>query len=333
MRRSLIWGLIVLLGASLYSVVLRGESASPEKVEAVITYAPQVPPPITRKTPAHVVVHLEAIEQVGDLSQGVQYEFWTFNGHVPGPFIRVRVGDEIEVHLKNNEKNKNTHTIDFHAVNGPGGGMAHLMTDPGKENVMTFKALNPGFYVYHCAANPVPVHISNGLYGVILVEPENGLAPVDKEFYVMQSEFYTEAEIGTQGLQAQSSVKGMKEAPEYVVFNGKVGSLMESGALQAKVGDKVRIFFGNIGPNKISSFHVIGEIFDNVYREGSVSEPDHNIQTTTVPSGSASIVEFMLQEPGDYLLVDHAIFRLMRGAAGVLHVEGPENPAIFRKGN
>ncbi len=302
-----------------------------ETVEATLTYAPQVPSPLRRNKPAHVVVHLEAMEMIGELSPGVQYEFWTYNGHVPGPFIRVRVGDEVEVHLKNNQKSQNTHTVDFHAVTGPGGGMEHLMVEPGKEAVLQFKALNPGLYIYHCAANPVPIHISNGLYGLILVEPENGLKKVDKEFYVMQSEFYTEAEIGTTGLQAQSSIKGMMERPEYVVFNGRVGSLTELSALLAKVGDKARIFFGNIGPNLVSSFHVIGEIFDDVYREGSVTEPQHNIQTTLVPAGSASIVEFALQVPGNFTLVDHSIFRIMRGAVGILHVEGPENPNILKK--
>lgn len=332
MKTKIVW--TVLLAASVADCALAAgrepAAAGPKVVQAILTSAPQVPPPVARREPARVVVRLEAIETVGDIMDGVQYEFWTFNGHVPGPFIRVRVGDTLEVHLKNNAKNKNTHTIDFHAATGTGGGAAALTTEPGKESVLQFKTLNPGFFVYHCAANPVPIHIANGLYGAILVEPEEGLRPVAREFYVMQSEFYTEGEIGAKGLQGQSSTKALREHPEYIVFNGKVGSLTGEGTLKAKVGDEVRIFFANIGPNLISSFHVIGEIFDRVYREGTLENPTKNVQTTLVPSGSASVVEFRVDVPGDYTLVDHAIFRIIRGAAGVLHVDGKEDPSIFK---
>lgn len=205
------------------------------------------------------------------------------------------------------------------------------MTDPGKESVAVFKALNPGLYIYHCAAPPIPNHISNGLYGLVLVEPEGGLPKVDREFYVMQSEFYTDGEVGEQGFQAFSSTKGMAETPEYVVFNGRVGSLLGDGALQGKVGETVRIYVGNIGPNLVSSFHVIGEIFENVYREGEVTNPEHNIQTTMIPSGSASYIELKADVPGDYIVVDHSIYRIDRGALCILHVEGPEKPDIYVK--
>jgi nitrite reductase (NO-forming) len=329
-KNRLLWApLLVSIGLAPASGA-RAQGASEKPIEAVLATAPRVPPPVGRRGPALVVVRLEAIERVGELMEGVQYEFWTFGGTVPGPFIRVRVGDTMEVHLRNNEKNKNTHTIDFHAATGTGGGAAALTTEPGKESVLRFKTLNPGFFVYHCAANPVPVHIANGLYGAILVEPEGGLKPVQREFYVMQSEFYTEGDLGAKGLQGQSTTKAMREHPEYIVFNGKVGSLTGDGVLKAKVGDEVRIFFANIGPNLSSSFHVIGEIFDRVYREGSLSNPTANVQTTMVPSGSASVVEFRVDVPGDYTLVDHAIFRIIRGAAGFLHVDGKENPSIFQ---
>ncbi|MGE5277498.1 MAG: copper-containing nitrite reductase [Acidobacteriota bacterium] len=318
---------VLLLAFAAVAVSQTGPSGP---VEAVLGAAPQVAPPLRRNSPALVVVRLEAIEKVGELMDGVQYEFWTFNGTVPGPFIRVRVGDTVEVHFKNNEKNQNTHTIDFHAVTGTGGGAAALTTEPGKESVLRFKALNPGFFIYHCAANPVPIHIANGLYGAILVEPEGGLKPVDREFYVMQSEFYTEGDLGAKGLQGQSTTKAMREHPEYVVFNGRVGSLTGENSLKARAGDEIRIFFANIGPNLVSSFHVIGEIFDRVYREGSLSSPTTNVQTTLVPAGSASVVEFRADVAGDYTLVDHSIFRMIRGAAGALRVEGKEDPSIFR---
>ncbi len=295
-----------------------------------LAYAPQVPPPITRSGPARLVVHLEVIEKTGALADGVTYPFWAYNGHVPGPFIRVRVGDSLEVHLRNNPGN-NTHTVDFHAATGPGGGAALLMTNPGGESVAAFKMLKPGLFVYHCAGNPIPAHIASGLYGLVLVEPEGGLRKVDHEFYVMQSEFYTAGALGEAGLQAYSSRKAAAETPEYVVFNGNASSLTGEGALKAKVGDTIRIFFGNIGPNRVSSFHIIGVTFDRVYREGGLVSYAENIQTTLVPAGSASVLEFQVEVPGTYVLVDHAVFRTERGALGLLRVEGPEAPEIFRK--
>lgn len=326
----------VVLGMAIIAFLMGSliPAASEAAEKAQLTFAPQVPPPIVRNEPAVVVVELEAIEKRGKLSDGVEYEFWTFNGSVPAPFIRLRVGDTVEVHLKNNKNNKNTHTVDFHYVNGPGGGANVLMTEPGKESVARFKALTPGLFVYHCAAPPLPAHIAQGLYGLVLVQPEKGLPKVDREFYVMQSEFYTEGGVGDPGFQAFSSKKAAVERPEYVVFNGQVGSLMpDSGSpLKAKVGETVRIYFGNIGPNLVSSFHIVGEIFERVYREGGVpgaGKPDLNVQTTLVPSGSASVVEFKVEVPGGYILVDHSIFRLDRGAAGVLSVEGPEAPQIY----
>jgi nitrite reductase (NO-forming) len=300
-------------------------------IEAELTFAPDVPSPVNRRYPARVVVRLESTEYRGELSKGVEYDFWGYNGHVPGPFIRVREGDTLEFHFKNAPGSKNSHTADFHAMTGPCGAACILMTEPGKESIVQAKALSPGLFVYHCAAPPIPVHIANGLYGLILVEPKEGLPKVDREYYVMQSEFYTETPIGTKGLAPFSSQKGMDEQPTYVVFNGKVGSLTGEGALPAKTGETVRLFVGNIGPNLISSFHVIGEIFDRVYREGSLSDPNHNVQTTLIPSGAASTVEFKVEVPGDFTIVDHSIFRINKGALGTLHVEGPENPEILKK--
>jgi nitrite reductase (NO-forming) len=302
-----------------------------QSAPAELTFAPQVPSPITRSQPARVVVNLEVIEENGDLANRVSYNFWTYNGHVPGPFIRVRVGDTMEMHLMNRSSDK-THTVDFHAVTGPGGGAPLLMANPGQEAVASFKATRPGLYIYHCAANPIPAHIANGLYGLVLVEPEGGLARVDREFYVMQSEFYTEGTVGAPGLQAYSSRKAAAEAPEYVVFNGNASALTGEGALKARVGETVRIYFGNIGPNKLSAFHVIGAIFDRVYREGGLVEFGQNVQTTAVPPGSASVAEFHVQVPGTYTLVDHSIFRIDRGAAGLLNVEGAEAPDIYKRG-
>jgi len=289
-----------------------------------------IPPPITRRTPEKVVVQLETVELEARLDEHTTYQFWTFNGRVPGPFVRVRVGDTVEVHLKNNENSMMMHNVDFHAVNGPGGGAKATTSAPGESNHFTFKALNPGIYVYHCAVAPVAMHISSGMYGLILVEPEEGLPPVDREFYVMQGEIYTEESFGTAGLLTQSYDKLINERPEYFVFNGHVGALTDHYPLKAKVGETVRLFFGVGGPNFTSSFHVIGEIFDKAYQLGSVtSEPITNVQSISVPPGSANIVEFKLEVPGRYVLVDHALSRAERGLAGYLVVEGDPNPEVF----
>ncbi|MGV3539093.1 MAG: copper-containing nitrite reductase [Rufibacter sp.] len=298
-------------------------------IEAELTLAPNVPKPITRKKPAKVIVRLEVTEVVKKLADGVEYTFWTFGGAVPGKFIRIREGDEVEFHLMNHPDSKNPHNIDLHAVTGPGGGANSTFTAPGHETVFSFKALNPGLYVYHCATAPVGMHIANGMYGLILVEPEEGLPPVDKEFYIMQGDFYTKGDFGAPGLQPFDMAKAMKEEPTYVVFNGSVGALTGEKALTAKTGERIRLFVGNGGPNLVSSFHVIGEIFDKVYMEGG-SKTNTNVQTTLVPAGGAAITEFKADVPGNYVLVDHSIFRAFnKGALGMLKVDGPENKKIY----
>ncbi len=293
---------------------------------AVVTQAPHVPPPLKRSHSTKVRVTLEVIEVMKRLSDGVDYVFWTFGGDVPGSFIRIREGDQVEFHLNNHQNNKMPHNIDLHAVTGPGGGAASSFTAPGHSSQFSFKALNAGLYVYHCATAPVGMHIGNGMYGLILVEPKEGLPPVDKEYYVMQGEFYTAGKFGEEGLQIFDMNKAVDERPSYVVFNGAVNSLVGERALTAKVGERVRLFVGNGGPNLVSSFHVIGEIFDTVYQEGGMIPSQHNVQTTLIPSGGAAIVEFKVEVPGTYVLVDHSIFRAFnKGALGMLKVEGEPN--------
>ena len=289
-----------------------------------------LPAPIEPREPTTVVINLEAIEVEGQLADGTTYTYWTFNGAVPAPFFRVRLGDTIEVHMKNSTGSIMNHSVDFHAVTGPGGGAVMTQTEPGKETMFTAKAINPGLFVYHCATPMVANHISNGMYGLILVEPEGGLPPVDREFYIMQGEIYTAGKFGELGHQATDTEKLLSENPEYFVFNGAVGSLTTQKPLNANVGETVRIFFGVGGPNFTSSFHVIGEIFDRVYDQASLTAaPLTDVQTTLVPPGGATMVEFGLEVPGRYILVDHALSRLQRGLAGFLIVEGDENPEIF----
>ncbi len=293
-----------------------------------------LPGAIATRGPASLKVELETVELEGQLADGVTFTYWTFNRAVPGPFIRARVGDTIEVHLKNDHDSATIHSVDFHATTGPGGGAAALQVDPGDSKWIKFKALQPGLYVYHCATPMVAQHIANGMYGMILIEPEGGLPKVDHEFYVMQGEIYTEAAFGQKGSQEFSVRKLLDERPEYLVFNGAVGSLTAAHPLHAKVGETVRIFFGVGGPNLTSSFHVIGEIFDKVYPFGSFTSPAiKDVQTVTVAPGGATVVEFKLDYPGRYILVDHALSRLERGLAGFLMVEGPADKAIFETGS
>lgn len=297
---------------------------------AILTSAPNVPPPITRKYATKVIVNLETKEVVKRMADGVDYTFWTFGGDVPGKFIRVREGDYVEFHLSNHPSSKMPHNIDLHAVTGQGGGAGASLTAPGHSSTFSFRALNPGLYVYHCATAPVGMHVANGMYGLILVEPKEGLPKVDREFYVMQGDFYTKGGYGEEGLQPFSMEKAIAEHPDYVVFNGAVGSLVGDNALKAKVGEKVRIYFGNGGPNLTSSFHVIGEIFDKVYTEGGIKANQEQVQTTLVPAGGSTIVEFGLEVPAVYILVDHALLRAFnKGCIGMLKVEGPENKEIY----
>ncbi|HKQ63727.1 MAG TPA: copper-containing nitrite reductase [Methylomirabilota bacterium] len=297
---------------------------------SIVRAATDLPGPLAAGPPRTVKVELEAVELVGKLANETTYAYWTFNGKVPGPFLRVRVGDTVELGFKNGADSRMIHSVDLHAVTGPGGGAVMTQTPPGESKSFRFKALNPGLYVYHCATPMVANHISSGMYGLILVEPPGGLPKVDREFYVMQGEIYTDRPYGQRGHDEFSVEKLLAERAEYFVFNGAVGALTSDHPLKAKVGETVRIFFGVGGPNATSSFHVIGEIFDRVYGEAAMgSAVATNVQTTMVPAGGATIVEFKLEVPGRYILVDHSLSRLERGLAGFLLVEGPENEEAF----
>ncbi|ENY1209417.1 nitrite reductase, copper-containing [Neisseria gonorrhoeae] len=298
-------------------------------IDAVTTHAPEVPPAIDRDYPAKVRVKMETVEKTMKMDDGVEYRYWTFDGDVPGRMIRVREGDTVEVEFSNNPSSTVPHNVDFHAATGQGGGAAATFTAPGRTSTFSFKALQPGLYIYHCAVAPVGMHIANGMYGLILVEPKEGLPKVDKEFYIVQGDFYTKGKKGAQGLQPFDMDKAVAEQPEYVVFNGHVGAIAGDNALKAKAGETVRMYVGNGGPNLVSSFHVIGEIFDKVYVEGG-KLINENVQSTIMPAGGSAIVEFKVDIPGSYTLVDHSIFRAFnKGALGQLKVEGAENPEIM----
>lgn len=298
-------------------------------MDAVLTSPPFVPTPIGDRPAKKLIVNMEIVEQEGTMTDGTTYIYWTFGGSVPGSFIRTRVGDEVEFTLSNHPDNKLPHNIDLHAVTGPGGGATSSFVAPGHEKTFSFKTLNPGLYVYHCATAPVGMHIANGMYGLILVEPAGGLPKVDKEYYIMQGDFYTKGATGAPGLQAFDMTKAVAEQADYVVFNGRMGSLTGDNAITANVGETVRLYVGNGGPNLVSSFHVIGEIFDKVNVEGG-SMINENVQTTLIPAGGAAIVEFKVDVPGTFIIVDHSIFRAFnKGALGMLKVKGAEDKKLY----
>jgi len=300
-----------------------------EPIDAVLTSAPLVPPPVDRDYPAKIIVDMEVRELDMEISEGVTYTFWTFGGTVPGSFIRIRQGDTVEFHLKNHPDSKMPHNIDLHAVTGPGGGASSSFTAPGHETVFSFQALNQGLFVYHCATAPVGMHVANGMYGLILVEPPEGLPPVDKEYYVMQGEFYTVGKYREKGHQPFDMQKAIEENATYVLFNGSEGAMIGEKAIKASVGDTVRLFVGNGGPNLVSSFHVIGEIFDKVFQEGG-SRYQENVQTTLVPAGGSAMTEFRVEVPGTFIIVDHSIFRAFnKGALGMLKVDGEDNLSVY----
>ncbi|HEY0600384.1 copper-containing nitrite reductase [Brevundimonas sp.] len=323
---------VLALTAGAPAAVLAQDAAGPTAPAAdIIRRATDLPAPLTASSPRHHVVNLETTEVIGQLENGTSYTYWTYNDRVPGPFVRVRVGDTVEVNMTNDADSVMMHNVDFHAVTGPGGGAAATNANPGETKSFTFKALQPGLYVYHCATPMVAQHIANGMYGLILVEPEGGLPAVDHEFYVMQGELYTEEAQGTPGLLTESVERLLDEQPTYYVMNGAFKALTGDNALKAEVGDTARIYFGVGGPNKISSFHVIGEIFDRVYRDASLtSAPITDVQTVLVPPGGATVVDLKFEVPGSYIMVDHALSRVDRGAAGIIEVTGPRNPDVFR---
>lgn len=321
--------------AGMFGTFKVGQAVQAQAVgEDIVRNPSDLPEPVGDRPPQTVQVELTAQEVVGQLAEGTIYKYFTFDGKIPGPMIRVRVGDSVALTLNNKTSSTLAHSIDLHAVNGPGGGAIYTETAPGQSTFFTFQTLKPGVFVYHCATPSVAMHIANGMYGLIVVEPEGGLPEADREFYLMQGEIYTAEPYGAAGLVTFSHERMLDEDPEYFVFNGAAAALTrDDKAMQAEVGDTVRLFFGVGGPNYISSFHVIGEIFDRVYNLASVTTPVMtDVQTTLVPPGGATVVELELDVPGRYILVDHALSRLERGLVGFLFAEGPENPDVFREG-
>ena len=302
-------------------------------VSDIVRNATDVPPPITRTTPTTVDIWLNVTIVNGAIEPGVSYTYWTFGGKVPGPFFRVLVNDTVVVHFHNGDTMMN-HSVDFHAVSGPGGGMYASQAGPGQNTTFSFKALVPGLFLYHCGTPDVSVHIANGMFGMILVQPDVSLPPVDEEFYVMQSELYTIWPIHTTGNQIFDGQKLLAMTPTYFVFNGAFKGLTGGHQLDAQVNQTIRIYFGDAGPNFISSFHIIGQILSQVWQYGDLTDPPlHGVQTVLVPAGGTVVVDLNLVYPGQYTIVDHDITRAVDlGALGVLNVTGWANETVFNPG-
>jgi nitrite reductase (NO-forming) len=244
------------------------------------------------------------------LGSGLTYDAWTYGGTVPGPVLRATQGDTVTIHLVNHSGV--AHGIDIHAAQiAPNN---HFGPIPPKTDLTyTFRAQYPGVFVYHCSAPPIVTHIANGMYGMMIVDPAGGW-PKAHEVMIEQSEFYGDPD--DKGFIAGDSKRMMNERPDLVVFNGAVDKYAEN-PIPIKVGELVRIFFVNAGPNLTSTFHVIGAIFETVYRSGNPANPFHGVQSFEVGPGDGAIFEFRVHEPGDYTFVDHAIARAYKGAIGI----------------
>lgn len=313
----------------------QSHQASTIQAADIVRDPSDLPPPIGDRPAGvvHVVLTAREVTGVLDPSAGTTYRYWTFNGKVPGPFIRVRQGDTVEVTLQNDKNDMMVHSIDLHAALGPGGGAVLSQVPPGQSRTFSFQATTPGLFVYHCGTPMVADHIANGMYGLILVEPPGGLPHADHEYYVMQGEIYTSSPKGKSGLQQFSEQNLVQESPEYFVYNGSVGALSSQFPLHANVGETVRIFFGNAGPNATASEHMIGEIFTKVYLFGSLtSAPLNGVQTAGVPPGDAAILDLKAEMPGKFTLMDHAMARMDKGLLAVLNVKGQENTALMHEG-
>jgi nitrite reductase (NO-forming) len=307
--------------------------------EINVAYAPDVPPTSGRTEPAVVDVAFEVVENVSmiDPATGVEYETWGYRipgdegtvSGTPGPMIRARVGDVLRFTITNPEGNVMPHNVDFHAVTGQGGGAAATVVAPGMTAIFEARLLYPGMFMYHCAMGDVPEHISRGMYGGILVDPAEALPDVDHEWYVVQSEFYTDST--EPGLVETDRAAITAEQPTMVVFNGAKGALAGENAPVMQVGERARIYFVNAGLNLISSFHPIGSHWDVVYPEAALlNAPLRGSQTTLVPAGGGTVVELIGQVPSTIILVDHALARTFdKGALGQIVVQGEENPEIF----
>lgn len=291
------------------------------------------PGPVTHRKPMVQEVTLIAKIVTSEIMPGVFHKFMTFNGQIPAPMIRVRQGDTLKIKVVNPADNEYSHSIDLHAVLGTGGGAAFTEVAPGQTKTFTFKATYPGAFIYHCGVAAMDEHISRGMFGMIVVEPPEGLPKVDREFYLGQHELYTKEPFGTKGAANFDGRAMVSENPSYVLFNGAVAPFVASrlGTMKANVGETVRVFLVTGGPNKTSSFHPVGNVWARAWPQGGIANaPLKWIQTWPSSPGSAFVGDMNLPVPGLATLVDHALSRVTsKGLAAQIEAIGPENHDIL----
>jgi nitrite reductase (NO-forming) len=312
----------------------QAEQQSKPTVDRVAADPTDIPGPVDRDSPTTVEVTLRPEEVRAEVEDGVTFDYMTYNGTVPGPFIRVRQGDTVDLTFENPASNSMPHNVDFHAAAGPGGGAEATMTAPGETARLRFKATYPGAFIYHCAVPNLDMHISAGMFGIILVEPEAGLPEVDREIYLGQHELYTKGTAGQEGHHKFDFASMRREDPTYVVMNGEKYAATPGNhgpAATVETGETVRVFFVTGGPNLTSSFHPIGNVWEELWAEGALSsEPERHVQTKPVAPGSTTIATMGFPVPGNFKLVDHALSRVARkGCLAVVTAEGEERPEIF----
>jgi nitrite reductase (NO-forming) len=312
------------------------QSLDPAKqtdVDRVAADPTDIPDPIDRDEPKTIEVEMTTQEMTAEIEEGVTFDYMTFDGQIPGPMVRARVGDTIDLTFRNPEDNAMAHNVDFHACYGPGGGAEATNVAPGEEARLRFQVRYPGYYIYHCAVPNMDYHISAGMFGSILVEPEDGLPEVDHEFYLGQHEVYTDGDTGQEGHHKFDFGAQAREEPTYVLINGEKYAITPDkyAEMNVETGDTARMFFVVGGPNYDSSFHPIGNVWDEVYPQGAIqSDPHRNVQTTPVKPGSCVMATMHFPVPGGVKIVDHALSRVARkGALAVIAAEGEENPDIF----
>jgi len=260
-----------------------------------------------------VNVTLTVKELLLQIAPGVDYHAWTFNGTVPGPVIRVKQGQTIHFTLIND--GNMPHSIDFHAAQTPWS-VNYQEVQPGKSFTFDWKANYPGVFMYHCGAPVVIYHMSNGMYGAIIVDPATGWAPA-QEYVLVQSEFYTQQL--SDGTYVIDPTKVNNGTPDYVVFNGYANQY-KTNPIIAKAGQRIRIFIVNAGPTEFSAFHVIGALFSDTYADGNPANHQVGNQTVTIPPGGGMAVELTIPEAGLYPFVTHSFIDVGKGALGVLKI-------------
>jgi len=315
------------------------EPAQSTDADTVAADPTDVPDPIDRDEPREIDVTLETKEVTAEIEPGVTFDYMTFDGRIPGPMIRARVGDTVNVTVENGEGNDLPHNVDLHSVYGTGGGAEATLAAPGEGNAMSFSPQYPGAFIYHCAVPNVDMHISAGMFGMILVEPEDGLPEVDRELYFGQHELYTDTDTGQEGHHSFDVTSMGNEDPTYVLLNGEkyAWAAANEGPIEVDQGDRVRVFMVDGGPNVSSNFHPIGNVWSRAYRDGGLpadgdveAYADKNIQTMNVPPGSCMIGEMETPVPERIKLVDHALSRVVRkGMLAEIDVIGEEDESVF----